>query len=89
MNYNQNHNHEQHPTHPVRNVFYCICCFFFSLAFSYLWVWQVLDFEDTRRYVLIAALILVGALIGLALSFRRSHRIYFRQRKLHKLKYHR
>ena len=89
MNYNQNYNNEQHPEHPVRNVFFCIYCFFFSLAFSYLWLWQLFDFDYSWLAILIASLIIAGAVIGVIVSFAKSHRNYFAYRRNRKNRYYR
>ena len=89
MNYNQNYNNEQHPEHPVRNVFFCIYCFFFSLAFSYLWVCPLFQFEYAWLTILVASLILVGSIAGAVISFKRSHNSYFVHRKLIKYKRYR
>ena len=89
MNYNQNYNNEQHPEHPARNVFFCIYCFFFSISFSYLWVWQLFEFDYTWLAILIASLIMAGAVIGVIVSFTKSHRNYFAYRKKRKNSYYR
>ena len=89
MNYNQNYNNEHHPEHPVRNVFFCIYCFFFSLSFSYLWVWKMFEFEYTWLAMLLAVLILVGALIGGIFSFQNSHSGYFAYKRNRKKRYYR
>ena len=89
MNYNQNYNNEQHPEHPARNVFFCIYCFFFSISFSYLWVWQLFEFDYTWLAILIASLIIAGAVIGVIISFTKSHRNYFAYRKKRKNRYYR
>lgn len=89
MNYNQNYNNEQHPEHPARNVFFCIYCFFFSISFSYLWVWQLFEFDYTWLAILIASLIMAGAVIGVIVSFTKSHRNYFAYRKKRKNRYYR
>jgi hypothetical protein len=89
MNYNQNYNNEQHPEHPIRNVFFCIYCFFFSLAFSYLWVWKMFESEYTWLAVLIAALIIAGAVIGGIMSFKNSHHNYFAHRRNRKNRHYR
>ena len=60
-----------HPKHPVRNVFYCILCFFFSLAFSFLWVQELFDIEDVWGYVVIAVLIIICAILGAIVSLRK------------------
>ena len=82
MNYN--HNNEQHREHPVRNVFFCIYCFFFSIAFSYLWIWKLFTFEYSYLALLVAILILVGAIVGGILSFTKSHSNYFANRRYYK-----
>ena len=89
MNYNQNYNNEQHPEHPERNVFFCIYCFFFSISFSYLWVWQLVEIDYTWLAILIASLIIAGAVIGVIVSFTKSHRNYFAYRKKRKNRYYR
>ena len=89
MNYHQSYNNEQHPEHPVRNAFFCIYCFFFSLSFSYLWVWKMFEFEYTWLAMLLAVLILVGALIGGIFSFKKSHTGYFAHRRSRKNRYYR
>ena len=75
MNYNQNYNNEQHPEHPARNVFFCIYCFFFSISFSYLWVWQLFEFDYTWLAILIASLIMAGAVIGVIISLDMLYQI--------------
>ena len=77
MNYNINHNKEQHPEHPVRNVLFCICCLFFSLAFSYVWVWELIEFEYTTLALALAATILLATMISLIVSFKKSHSRFF------------
>ena len=89
MNYNQNYNNEQHPEHPVRNVFFCIYCFFLSISFSYLWVWQLFEFEYTWLAISIASLIIAGAVIGVIISFAKSHRSYFAYRRNRKNRHYR
>ena len=81
MRYNHYHNESTHPEHPVRNVFFCIFCFFFALSFSYLWVWNVFDFEYTWLMIVIAVAILLSAVIGGIVSFKKSHRGYFAYRR--------
>ena len=61
----------KHSEHPVRNVFYCIFCFFFSIAFSFLWVHKLFDAEKVSIYIVIAVLIIVGAIIGAIMSIRK------------------
>ena len=86
---NNAHDNDQHPKHPVRNVFFCIYCFFFSISFSYLWVWKMFEFEYTWLTILIAALIIVGAVIGGIVSFKNSHSNYFAHRRNRKNRYYR
>ena len=86
---NSTHDNDKHPEHPVRNVLFCIYCFFFSLAFSYLWVWKMFEFEYTWLAILIAALIIVGAVLGGIVSFKNSHSNYFAYRRNHKNRYYR
>ena len=76
-----NHNRNDHPQHPVRDAFYCVWCFFFSLAFSYLWVHGLFDFEYASHALAVAVLILVAALIGAIVSFRKNYTNYFRYRR--------
>ena len=89
MDYHQNDNHEQHPEHPVRNVFFCIFCFFCSMSFNYLWVWEQFEFEDAWIALLIAVLILISALFGTIVSFKKSHSGYFAHRRSRKNNYYR
>ena len=86
---NNAYDNDQHPKHPVRNVFFCIYCFFFSLSFCYLWVWKIFEFEYTWLAMLLAVLILVGALIGGFFSFKNSHSGYFAYRRNRKNRYYR
>ena len=88
MNY-QYHNEQAHPEHPVRNVLFSILCVIFSLAFSYLWLWPLFEFEYTWLAITIAALTLLGALIGGIVSFKRSHRAYFAHRRSRKTRRYR
>ncbi|MBE6577811.1 MAG: hypothetical protein E7653_06710 [Ruminococcaceae bacterium] len=80
---------QQHPEHPIRNIFFSIFCFFFSLAFSYLWIWYMFDFERTWLMILIAALILLGAVISGIISFKNSHSNFFAYRRNRKNRYYR
>ena len=75
---------DQHPEHPVRNVFFCIYCFFFSLAFSFLWIWELLEFEYDRIAVLIASVIIAAAVVGVVVSFVKSHHAYLAYRRIRK-----
>ena len=86
---NNAQDNDQHPEHPARNIFFCIYCFFFSLSFSYLWTWKMFEFECTWLAILIAALIIAGAVIGGIVSFKKSHRKYFAYRRNRKNIYHR
>ena len=76
-----NHTANNHPQHPVRDAFYCVWCFFFALAFNHLWVCSLFEFEYEGLAFLIAVLILVAALIGATVSFKKSHGNYFRYRR--------
>ena len=67
----KNFDNGEHPKHPVRNVFYCIFCIFFSLSFSFLWVNELFDFDDVWGYVVLAILIIIGAIIGFIMSLRK------------------
>ena len=89
MNYNQNFNNEKHTEHPVRNVLFAICCVFATIAFNYLWVYKLFEFEYTWLTILIAVLILIFSLIGVIISFTNSHSSYFKHRRKHKNKHNR
>ena len=83
--YNNNYYHAStHPEHPVRNVFHCIYCTIFSLAFSYLWLCTELDFLFSREGIIVSVLILLGALLGGFFSFKRSHKSYLAHKKKQK-----
>ncbi len=86
---NNTRDSDQHPEHPVRSVFFCIYCFFFSLSFSYLWIWKMFEFEYTWLAMLIATLIIAGAVIGGIVSFNNSHHNYFAHRKSRKNRHYR
>ena len=86
---NNTHDNDQHPKHPVRNIFFCIYCFFFSLSLSYLWTWKMFEFEYTWLAILIAALIIAGAVIGGVVSFKNSHSNYFAHRRNRNNRYYR
>ena len=83
--YNNNYHHAStHPEHPVRNVFYCIYCTLFALSFNYLWLSRVLGFLRVREAVIVALLILGGALLGSFFSFKRSHKHFLAYKKKQK-----
>lgn len=80
---------DQHPEHPVRDALFCVCSFLFSLSFSYLWIYDLLEFEYTWLAVLIAALIISCAVIAGITTFKNSHRQYFAHRKIRKNRHYR
>ena len=80
MNYNQNFNNERHAEHPVRNVLFSICCALATIAFNYLWVYRLFEFEYTWLTIFIAVMILISSLIGVVISFTNSPSRYFKSR---------
>ena len=66
-----------HPEHPVRNVFFAIFCFFFSLSFNYLWVCDIIDFEYSEWAIPIAIVVLVASVIGCFFSWNRIRSVKF------------
>ena len=83
-NYDNCNNNDKHPEHPVRNVFFAIFSVFFSLAFNYLWVCQLIDFEYTDQAMVISVVILICAFIGGAIAIKKSYRGNSWQKKRYK-----
>ena len=89
MNYNQNFNNEKHTEHPVRNVLFAICCVFATIAFNYLWVYKLFEFEYTSHAIFLSSMVLTSSLMGVIISFINSHSSYFKHRRKHKNKHNR
>ena len=75
--YRQHHKHEksEHPQHPVRNFFYSVYCFFFTLAFHYLFIFSKFPFKGSV-IVLIAAIAIISAAVITVLVKAIKIRIY-------------
>ena len=87
MNHIQTYNNTQHSKHPVRNLLFSIFCFFLSGAFSYLWVWNLFEFEYSWVAIVIAVVILSAAILGVIISFKNSHKGYFAYKKVCRIEY--
>ena len=60
-----------------------------NFLWSYLWIWKMFEFEYTWLSMLIATLIIAGAVIGGIVSFNNSHHNYFAHRKSRKNRHYR
>ena len=70
----RDNSHKHNCENPVRKVLFSICCLLFSFAFSFLWLCKYFTFEYKLFAIIAAIAILVGAVIGCAVSFYKSHR---------------
>ena len=86
---NNTYDNDQHPEHPVRNFFFCVFCLVFSLSFSYLWVWELFEYEYAEHAIVAAVLIVVVAVLSGIISFKNSHSNYFAHRRNRKNRYYR
>ena len=77
-----------HPEHPVRNFFFSVFCVFFSLAASFLWICPLISHEYLWIGITAASTIVALAILGMIISFKRSHNSFFKYKKLSKFGSH-